>query len=320
MDNNRKGLKDSFADALVSFGPGLAAAMGTKDPMQIYNAYIQGVTAMDKAEEDRFNRSLKVAQLNQKLMDKGRPSYDMGFVDKKSGQVLKLDKNTGNAYTMQGEIFDRPEDIVEGETYRLDKSLPYRDRAVNVSETRVQLEAAKATQLTPKEVDRLGSINQVKYQLHRIRNLKEGADTGPIANLWGKFTATFKPEWTPKNFNELRVETESLLANYIKSMSGVQTSAAERNMLMNVVPRMNDDDDTFLAKIKQFEKIVEVGGQSFLEAISTGSPLKRDTVDLILNTMDPRIPKKTQIGDDEGQLKYIRALRAKRQKPELTGR
>lgn len=314
MSEERKGLKDSFADALVNLGPGLAAAMGTKDPMQIYQAYIQGVQQMDKNEEARFNRSLKLAKLNQESLSKDKPSYDFGFVDKQSGEVLKIDKNTGRAFNMRGELFDRPADIVEGETFRLDKSLPYRNRAVTVSETRAQLEAAKAEQLTPKEIEKMGSIQQVRYQIDRIRSLKEGADTGPIANLWGKFTSTFKPEWTPTNYNELRTETASLLANYIKSMSGVNTSATERTMLMNVVPRVEDNDEEFVRKLNQFEKIVQAGGESFLLAVNTGTPLKRETVDKILEVMDFKIPKKQQIKDDEEQRQYIRNLRKLRAK------
>lgn len=48
MDDNKKGLKDSFVDALVSLGPALTAGAGSKDPAAIYNAYVSGVTAMEK--------------------------------------------------------------------------------------------------------------------------------------------------------------------------------------------------------------------------------------------------------------------------------
>ena len=313
MEDDKKGLKDSFVDALISLGPALTAGAGSKNPTDIYNAYVQGVTQMEKREQDRFNRTYKIAQLRGTLEDRGRPNYDLGFVDKKSGQVLKIDKNTGQAYDMQGEIFGRPEDIVEGETYRQGKSLPFRDRAVTVSETKAQLAADQAQALTPKQIENHAAVRQVKYQIERIRNLKEGVDTGPVAAKYGAFLAMF--DRAPKGFSALRVETGSVLANYVKSISGAQVSDKEMDRLMHVIPRLSDQDTEFVDKLNQFEKIVDVGGTTFLEAIRSGSPLKRETIDAILEVIDPQIDRKQEMTDNNAQIDFIKRLNEQDKKP-----
>ena len=71
-----------------------------------------------------------------------------------------------------------------------------------------------------------------------------------------------------------------------------------------------DQAKTFDDKMAQFERIVQIGGQSTLEAIRTGQPLKREVVDQMLNSLDLKLDTATEIGEKQN---YVQKLKAKRQ-------
>lgn len=278
---DKPNLKQTMTEALQYMGPGLISALGTKDPKEISNAYSQ---AMKQMEDD------KTAELNRQVsIERNRPNFDFGFVDKQTGRTLKIDKNTGNAFTMGDESFARPQDIVEGETFRQSKTLPFRDASVAQGQERIDLSRQKAGQLSNKQIESLAAYKSILVDIDNIKMLKPGVNTGPFITRYGRFAQIMGISDVSDDFVRLRTSTNSLLANYLKSISGAQVSAEEARRLYAVIPRIEDDDNVFEAKLKQFEKMANIGGQSLLQAIASGQPLRREQVDMILQTVDKKV-------------------------------
>ena len=288
-NSDKPNLKQSLAEAVEYMGPGLIAALGQRDPVAISNAYTQSIQQLEKDKEAEFNRQLKIEQNRLKDLDKVKPSYDFGFVDSKTGQTLKIDKNSGRTMTMGGQIFDRPEDIMEGETYRQKQILPHRVAATDQGQQRIDLAKQKTAGLSDKQVQSLSSYKAVLGDIEEIKRLKPGVNTGPFISRWNRFTQVLGFQDMSSDFVKLRTSTNSLLANYLKSISGAQVSAEEARRLYAVVPRIEDDDNVFNDKLVQFEKMAHLGGQAFLQAIASGQPLRRDQIDLILQNIDTKV-------------------------------
>jgi len=292
MEDNKvkkPSLKESLSEAVQYMGPGLVAALGTKDPVQISNAYTESLKQLEADKQAEFNRQLKIEQNRFSNLDKVKPSYDFGFVDRKTGQTLKIDKNSGRTMTMGGQIFDRPEDIMEGETYRQKQVLPYREASTEQGQARIDLAKQKAAQLSDKQIQSLAAYKSVLADIENIKMLKPGVDTGPFVTRYARFAQTMGIADVSDDFVKLRTSTNSLLANYLKSISGAQVSAEEARRLYAVIPRMEDDDNVFNAKMIQFEKMANIGGQSLMQAIASGQPLKREQIDLILQNIDTKV-------------------------------
>lgn len=120
MAEEKKSLASVFGQALTHIGPGLIAAMGSKDPQQIYENYNQGMTALQKDQQDTLNREEKRAKLAENISNSklAENSYDFGFVHKGTGQTVRIDKRAGTAFDLKGNEIKDIENIVEGETYR----------------------------------------------------------------------------------------------------------------------------------------------------------------------------------------------------------
>lgn len=288
-EKEKPDLKQSLTEALTYMGPGLVAALGTKDPVQISNAYTESLKQLEADKQAEFNRQLRVEQNRLRNIDNIRPSYDFGFVDRKTGQTLKIDKNSGKTMTMGGQIFDRPEDIMEGETYRQKQVLPFRQASTEQGQARIDLAKQKAAQLSDKQIQSLAAYKSILADIENIKMLKPGVNTGPFISRYGRFAQVMGIQDLSGDFVKLRTSTNSLLANYLKSISGAQVSAEEARRLYAVVPRIEDDDNVFNDKLVQFEKMAHIGGQSLMQAIASGQPLKREQIDIILQNIDTKV-------------------------------
>ena len=120
MSKERNTLASVFGQAIAHVGPGIVAAMGSEDPQEIYKAYNSGMTSLQKAQDSTLNREQKRQKLAQNIANSSIPEneYDFGFVNKKTGQTVRIDKKAGVAYDLKGQEVSDIENIVEGETYR----------------------------------------------------------------------------------------------------------------------------------------------------------------------------------------------------------
>lgn len=288
-------LQKVFGEAMTYFGPGMIAALGTKDPNEIYKAYIQGMTAKQKDEELELSRQSKIEQSRAMILKQMQPSYDLGFVDKVSGNVVKTDKRTGRAFTLDGKEIPA-NNVVHEETYRQIHNLDRRDKSLEIAQQGLDLKTLKESQLTDAQIKQHASFKHVIKSIEEIKRLQPGVTTGPAIGRLQQLAAVFGK--APTEFVELQSMTASVLANYGKAVSGTQVNKEERRLFLNVIPRVTDTEEDFMAKTMQFEKMVKLGGVEFLNAIQTGQPLRQELALKLLNNIDRDVVVSQKIKDD----------------------
>jgi hypothetical protein len=177
MPGDKRNLAEALSDALSYMGPGLVAALGSEDPKQIYQAYNQGLTAMDKKQEDRANRALKQQELDLKLRQQTNNqgvrnnSYEFGFVDRNTGATIRIDKQTGKAYDLSGKEVTDVKNIVEGETFR--KQMAIQAKA---DEMRAAQAAKEGKEYKPSKEDenRIDKLSQSIQKMDRVIQAIDG--------------------------------------------------------------------------------------------------------------------------------------------------
>jgi succinate dehydrogenase flavin-adding protein (antitoxin of CptAB toxin-antitoxin module) len=55
---------------------------------------------------------------------------------------------------------------------------------------------------------------------------------------------------------------------------------------MSVAPSINDQDTQFDSKLGQFQKIIESHKRDLMKSITSGQPLKRETINNMLRTLN----------------------------------
>ena len=141
--DNKPNLKKVFSEAVQMMGPAMISAIGTRDPQKIYAAYVQGQEQYRKDKELEYNRQAQLAESNRRLASDLQPNFDMGFVDKSTNQVVKVDKNTGRAFTLDNKLLKDTSNIVHEESFRQARTLPFRDKGLTLKESELDLEKKK---------------------------------------------------------------------------------------------------------------------------------------------------------------------------------
>ena len=178
MPADKRNLAEALADALTYMGPGLVAAIGTEDPKQIYQAYNQGLTAMDKKQEDRANRALKQQELDFKLSQQNNNagvknnSYEFGFVNRATGASIRIDKYTGKAYDFNGKEITDTQNIVEGETYRKQMQI-----LAKADEMRAAQAAKEGKEYKPSKEDE-NRIDKLSGSIQKMDRVIQAIDSG----------------------------------------------------------------------------------------------------------------------------------------------
>ena len=294
-DKKNKSMKEVFGEAMQYFGPGMIAALGTKDPKEIHNAYIRGVAAKQKDEELELNRQQQIESSRALSLSRLKPSYDVGFVDKSTGNVVKMDKSTGGVFNLDGTQVD-PQNVEHEETYRQRNSINIRGEGLDIQRGRLDLDLTKSGQLTDTQVRSNAQSKEILRSISEIDNLQDGVNTGPIASKWNTFLAVIGQ--APEDFNKMKVMVNAVKANFIQSISGTAVSGLERKDLTTVIPVMSDDDTTFADKLSQFKQLISIGGEEFLQAIATGQPLRADLARKLHNSLNKSLTAGVKLKSD----------------------
>ena len=162
----------------------------------------------------------------------------------------------------------------------------------------------QAAQLSEQQTKSFGDIEAVTRGLERITALKGGVNTGPVASR-GQSALELVGQASPE-FTELKAETEANVAAYIKAISGAQASDLEVQRLKRVAPTITDDDETFNNKLNAYSKIIEASKKSLAKAIATGQPLKKGTIDDIIDEFSGK-----EAGTEETPRQRLARLKAK---------
>lgn len=169
--------------------------------------------------------------------------------------------------------------------------------------------------LTPAEVASVLEIQGAKNMLGRLENMKTGKDgagaidTGPFAAL-ASFIASKAGAGNPRMV-EFKALAGEQIAGYIKSISGATVSETERRNLLENVPGVGDDDEEFLAKLKQVKDTLDAKLRLQKKAFAaTGRDTAIFDVPDDVDAMPPaKKPADMSDADIEARLKELKAKR-----------
>jgi hypothetical protein len=224
------------------------------------------------------------------------------FVDKQ-GDPISFDPTTRQYTKVDGTPAQRG-DFTDPISARQAKSLERTDKKIAMSEIKLKHGIKKDTQLSDPQVKRLEEMNVVNSAIDRIKALQKEVSTGLGVSQFQSL-AEFA-DAAPKEFTAMKSETTSVLADYVKSISGAQVSVQEAKRLQGVIPSTNDAPDVFDAKLKTFKRIVEANKTAFKNAIISGQPMKAGTI----RGLD-KAEKEAQSNTQTARQKRIAELRKK---------
>ena len=264
---------DQLKEALMYFGPQIAASIIVgPEAGAITHKLMEGYRDRLDKQQARAGRNANFQQVDR-------------FVDKE-GRPVKFDPVSGKYLDIQGNPVT---DFKNLRHERFGQSHKLRKKQHELSEK-------KAGMLSSKEIEKLSDTITVRKQIEELEKLKEGVQTGPIVGRMTSLAQSLGLN-TDADFKALKVQTQSVLSNYVKSISGSQVTEAEAVRLMGVIPSVNDPDELFNAKLKEFEKIVKIGQQAFGFSIAEGNTLKKHQVKALMALLDGEKEEKPQQQD-----------------------
>lgn len=127
---------------------------------------------------------------------------------------------------------------------------PYQERQIERQER-------KEAKLSDKQTTELEGISNVLKSLDEVETAKAGVNTGRYVSAIqsGKEALPFSE--ADQDFVKLRQLSGTQLFDYVKNQSGVSYSVKELEQLKNNMPNVEDDDNTFMTKLKTVRGIVE---------------------------------------------------------------
>ena len=269
-------IKNQFMEAIGFFIPSMiggviggaiggdaGAASGIKLGMEGASSFRAAKLARDKFE---FSKKESMSRGSDKKFQQS------DFVDDQ-GRPLTFDPQSNSYIDAEGKPATVFKDPISN---RQDKNLSRRDQALALRKVQVDHGIAKDTQLSDGQVKEFKDITQVIDSIDRIDALQKDVATGLGRAQFQNFAEFFNA--APVEYSEMKSETSSALASYVKSISGAQVSEAEAQRLGAIIPNENDAPKVFEVKLKTFRRIVAANKKAFKMAILKGQPLKAGTI------------------------------------------
>lgn len=122
-------------------------------------------------------------------------------------------------------------------------------------------------ELSDKQTESIAGYDKLLGLTDSILAKKQAIDTGPLAARQSSIAQFFGIDDSKKS--AFKADVTDNLSQYIKSLSGLTVSDRERQALMNVVPKMEDNDQTFMTKLKSFQDRVNLYRSTELKAIQS---------------------------------------------------
>jgi hypothetical protein len=271
----RDSVTSQFTDALTYFLPTLIGGLGGL-AFGGEQAAIAGAEAGTQLGAGFREFNLKERQLAQQNQQQQRRQIDVtNFVDQE-GNPVTANLQTGAFTDLRGNPVN-PSSVQRTNIYKQKQSIGQRKSEQEGIQSRFMarfnLDKAKASQLTDKQVTALQQYDDVLDSIDRISALKGKVNTGRISAFIGNLAEL--TDMQPEGFTEIKAETNDALAKYVKSISGAQVSELEAERLGRILPSVEDNDRTFQAKLKIFKQLNEKNKDNFLKAIKSGQPLKK---------------------------------------------
>jgi len=316
-------VKDQFMEAIGFFLPAIAggliggaiggdagASSGIKLGMEGASSFRQA-----KLNRDEFEQRKKMddAKLAGRLTQKVDITPDFMIKDTME-PVFTKQNNTGGVdfIDAKGNVIDSKSVIGRQETMagaregRLGSQFKER---MGFDRKKFNLEIQKLSEVSGKQQETVDGLIGVSKDIEEISRLSKDTVTGPVLGRLQSIGGVFGVG--SSNFQQLKSRTGSLLANYVKSISGAQSSDKEAVRLQSIIPGVNDSKLEFDAKLTQLKKIQGANIEGFSLAVSTGQPLKKETIKKILEVLDKKDESKEEKQNTGFSRSDIDAMKAK---------
>ena len=285
--------KDNFMEALTFFLPNLLGGL-VGSAIAGEEGFVEGEAKGGQLGQSFRDHQLKKESMASKPTNKLQQSE---FTDKQ-GNPLMFNPTTGDYLKVDGTKANQG-DFVDHKTARQANSLAAKSKDQALAALKFEHGIAKDSQLSDKQAERLEGMTAVLASVERIDTIQDEVATGLGR---GRFQSLAEfADAAPEKFTELKTETASALANYVKSISGAQVSEQEAQRLAAIIPSVNDGPRAFNVKLKTFKRIVETNKKAFAKAIMTGQPLKSGTVKGLVEAekeLSSTVPKKKVTSTD----------------------
>lgn len=143
------------------------------------------------------------------------------------------------------------------------KPITIKDAAAVQSLEKPRIDAYK---LDKSQLEDITNFDNSIDTLNRIAAEKPGQDTGPISNIQNFLAQKAGIDDPQKSAFKAMVNDQ--VAQYIKSISGAAASDKERAFLMQNLPKVDDNDETFNAKLEAVKTKMNEMRQRYLENLS----------------------------------------------------
>ena len=315
LNGEQPGIDDKFMSAIGFFLPAVIGGlvgqqtgeggMGVRLGLQASGAYHK---AKNAHEELQLKKKLAEEKANTK--SKGKIDITPDFVIKGTREPVGSREDGKGGWEFinaSGDIVDPKsvEGLRSGDQKLKEARLTSQfDTRHKFNKLKFDLEVRKAGQVSGKQQATTAGLIGVSKDIEEISRLKKSTVTGPVMGRMQSIAGVFG--LGTSNFQELKSRTSSVLANYVKSISGAQSSDKEAVRLQSIIPSVNDSDLIFNAKLKQLKKIQGANIEGFSLSMSTGQSLKAGTVKQILEVMDKIEEEKNKEG---GRSEYQKAIK-----------
>lgn len=268
-----------IAAAFAGFGAGLRGgdvAAGFKNAMDASQAKTRGaLEAFDKNRDTKmkdfaFERDVtKADREDQNLAEMKDPNSARS----KAAQDMLIQDYGMDPSVASKLTAEQVEARIPGLKQKLDRDMKEREFSERQKDRALQREIAlgqknqarqdkleQQAKPSEKQVKEFTDFDNALDSIKSIRAQKTNQDTGPISNAQNKVAGWFGMDDAEKSAFKSQVNDQ--LAQYIKNISGAAVSDQERAFLMQNIPNISDNDETFNKKLDALEERLERNRQN----------------------------------------------------------
>ena len=315
VEDSKLGLGDKAGAALAAIGAGF---MG-KDAGAAGQAKLAAAKADKKAALDAFDTGRKGVieqfDLDRKAIIASREDetlkreMDPNSAESKMAQDLAIQMGmnpeqakglTAAKFKDFSPVMQKKYEIAERALDRQERS---KDRALQREIALGQRDQARQDKLekeakpSEKQVKEFTEFDNALDSIKSIRAQKSSQDTGPLSALQSNVAQFVGMDDSEKS--AFKSEVQDQLAQYIKSISGGAVSDQERASLMQNIPKMSDNDETFNKKLDALEARLERNRQN---AVTNAQKMGKNVKEFERAPSQPKASTKIRVSNGKETL------------------
>jgi len=277
----KSGIAEEFKQALTFFAPQLIGGAiggmlegdegmvaGYREGGIARDSYIQYKKDLLEANTGRTDKP-NLQQAKEWMTADGKPVV----FDPSTGQYVDTENNIVPATKIKNAI-----------NFRQEKNLQRADIRQELSEDKFAHAIRKDSQLSEKQLTRLGDYDASMSAINEIDRLFKDASTGPLIGRMQSMGQLM--DASPEVFNKLKAEASAAKLAYQKATSGLQVNEREMDLIASIIPSEKDAPKVFKSKLDVFTRIITSHREAFANAIKKGQPMKKETIKAIMNEVN----------------------------------